>query len=439
MSSEKMWAASESRLLVEAVATVWPELAGLVEDRAAVEEALLGGLRALDAALLDAPDSNDPTARIEQAQQQVLAAFTPYPVAHTRLITVLGELLGALDRGHLAPPDLPGAVSQARHLEVPVFYATDRATTTTDRDGWFSGERGELGFGVAWVSIPDDHRMAALEKPRWWRLEFRPNPERHVVLLDVEPAERAQFVAQAAAAVATARVPEALVFVHGYNVTFTDAARRAAQVAYDLHFEGLPMLYSWPSEGATLRYPVDENNTIWTRPHFAEFLRLVLGELGAQRVHALAHSMGNRVLTTGLAALNPAQAQRLGQIVFAAPDIDAAVFTQLANDFTRGAAGYTLYASSNDLALQASQRLARYPRAGQSGDGIVVVDGVDTIDASELDTGLMSHSYFGDRTSILSDLYYLIRDNTPASRRFGLAAATHPSGLRYWVFRTRHA
>jgi esterase/lipase superfamily enzyme len=149
--------------------------------------------------------------------------------------------------------------------------------------------------------------------------------------------------------------------------------------------------------------------------------------------------MGNRVLTAGLVALDPDEAARLGQVVFAAPDVDAQVFVQLAAKFPARAAGRTLYASSNDLALRASQALAGYARAGQSGDGIVVVDGVDTIDASELDTGLMSHSYIGDRTSILSDLYYLIRNGFRPAQRFGLREVAHPSGLPYWVFNPRGA
>ena len=49
----------------------------------------------------------------------------------------------------------------------------------------------------------------------------------------------------------------------------------------------------------------------------------------------------------------------------------------------------TLYASSGDEALRASQRLAGYPRAGQGGAGIVVVAGIDTVDASLVDTSLL--------------------------------------------------
>jgi esterase/lipase superfamily enzyme len=119
--------------------------------------------------------------------------------------------------------------------------------------------------------------------------------------------------------------------------------------------------------------------------------------------------------------------------VFAAPDVDAGVFTDLAHSFVRGSGRFTLYASSKDQALRLSRRLKKYPRAGQSGKGIVVVAGVDTIDATKLDTGLMSHSYFVDHTSIVSDIFAIMRHGHPPDQRVGLRPVRHPDGL-YWAF-----
>ncbi len=38
-----------------------------------------------------------------------------------------------------------------------------------------------------------------------------------------------------------------LVFVHGFNVRYEDALLRAAQIAYDLKYQGPIVLYSWPA------------------------------------------------------------------------------------------------------------------------------------------------------------------------------------------------
>jgi hypothetical protein len=59
---------------------------------------------------------------------------------------------------------------------------------------------------------------------------------------------------------------------------------------------------------------------------------------------------------------------------------------------------------------------------------------VETIDASTVDTGLLGHSYFGDNSSVLSDLYYLLKDGFPASQRSRLESKTIPAGI-YWAFR----
>ncbi len=120
------------------------------------------------------------------------------------------------------------AVRKGRHVEVPVFYGTVREPTGSTKPSEFYGtERGALGLGRVTVSIPDDHRMGELERPRKWRLEFRENPDKHVVLLSVTPLDHDQFVAEATAAGAAAAEPEALIFIHGYSCSFED--RRGGQ------------------------------------------------------------------------------------------------------------------------------------------------------------------------------------------------------------------
>jgi esterase/lipase superfamily enzyme len=52
--------------------------------------------------------------------------------------------------------------------------------------------------------------------------------------------------------------PHALVFLHGFNVTFEDAAIRAAQIGYDLKVPGATAFFSWPSRGSVAAYPADE-------------------------------------------------------------------------------------------------------------------------------------------------------------------------------------
>jgi esterase/lipase superfamily enzyme len=67
---------------------------------------------------------------------------------------------------------------------------------------------------------------------------------------------------------------------------------------------------------------------------------------------------------------------------------------------------------------------------------MVVVDGVDTIDATRVDTSLigLGHSYFGSKRSILEDIADMIEHRTEPSRRFQLREAGRPP-RRHWEYR----
>jgi esterase/lipase superfamily enzyme len=234
---------------------------------------------------------------------------------------------------------------------------------------------------------------------------------------------------------------EALVFVHGFNVDFAEAARRTAQLAYDLGFDGAPILYSWPSRGSLspVGYGADTNSADWSALHLQAFLRDLASSAGATTVHLIAHSMGNRVLTQALRSLaaevHAEPLPHFSQVVLTAPDIDAQTFRDQIAPAIRGTAErITLYASSGDEALEASKRVNGFPRAGDTGAGIVLVDGIDTIDVSAVDTSFMGHSYFAENGSVISDLISLLRDGKPPAERAGLVAV--PLGtMRYWAFR----
>ena len=344
----------------------------------------------------------------------------------------------AMDR---APAAANGAAAVATpdHAVVEVFYATDRNRTgdSTPRR-FYGGDRGELRYGMCRVSIPREHRMGALESPSIWRLEFRQNPDKHVVLLALEEQDRATYLSNLAARVRASDAKAALLFVHGYNVTFEDAARRTAQLHYDLGFDGAPVFYSWPSRGEFAAYPVDETNVQWTHVHLVEFLEHFVEGSEAEHIYVIAHSMGNRAVTRAVGdylRTHSEAAPRFREIILTAPDIDADVFRrEVAPGLAAFGAPITLYASSRDKALVASKSFHGYARAGDAGAGVVVMSGIETIDASAVDTSLLGHSYYGDARSVLADLYYLVREGKRAPQRFSLVAKTTPDG-EYWEFR----
>ena len=346
-----------------------------------------------------------------------------------------------------APPDETRAPAPPQHgpatpgdfSVVRVYYATDRERSGAGREGSvFGADRGELTYGNCDVSIPGGHRLGELESPSIWRLEFREDPSRHVVLLNTMVRSRGAFFRAVAERVRGAAERSAFLFVHGYNTTFEDAARRTAQIAYDLAFEGAPVFYSWPSQGKALAYTVDEQNIEWTQANLRRFLADFFDRSTAENVYVIAHSMGNRALTRAVASLlaeRPSVRRRLQEIILTAPDIDAEVFRRdLAPRLIAPGRPITLYASSDDVALAASKKAHGYPRLGESGRGLVVLAGIETIDATGIDTSLLGHSYFAETRTLLADLFSLIRKRQRASERFGLRGVDTPAG-RHWEFK----
>jgi esterase/lipase superfamily enzyme len=298
--------------------------------------------------------------------------------------------------------------------------------------------RGTLEMGVCEVSIPKRHETGELECPSILRLDVCEDPAKHVVLLKVQREAASEFFAELSADVARANGNSAFVFVHGYNVTFEDAARRTAQIAYDLKIAGVPILYSWPSQGRLLDYAIDETNVVWTTPHLRQFLTDVARQSGAKQIHLIAHSMGNRALTGALRdiSMQPFDAPRpqFDQVLLTAPDIDADVFkNELVPAIAKTAKRVTLYASSRDEALLLSKKLHGYPRAGEAGEGIVIAPGMDTVDVTSVDTSLLGHSYYGDSGTVLADIVEVLRNAAPPDQRKWL----RPEYLgvqKYWVF-----
>jgi esterase/lipase superfamily enzyme len=321
---------------------------------------------------------------------------------------------------------------------VKIFFATDRAATIDTQIGTdFPAARsqgGLLNYGQCLISIPGVHKLGHLETPAWYRFEFRPDPKKHIVLESVTTSEEDIFYNDVRKQVENSPEKEAFVFVHGYNVSFKDAARRTGQLSTDLGFAGAAILYSWPSNGKFANYPADESEVIWTAPHLERFLAMLSKRSGAERIHLIAHSMGNRAVCDALKALSyfaPDTPERkvFHHVILAAPDIDADVFRQLADGLKRVSQTITLYASSKDKAIALSSRLHKNPRAGTL--PLVLLPFLESIDASDVETDFLAHGYFAGNWPLLADIFELITADKPAASRFGLQTKRSTEGPYY--------
>jgi esterase/lipase superfamily enzyme len=299
-------------------------------------------------------------------------------------------------------------------------------------------ERGRIERGICEVAIPKTHHAGELESPSILRFEREFKPEEHVTLRKTVRLHDDAFYQQLRAQVDSSPDREILVFVHGFNVSFEDAARRTAQMANDLKLQGAPVFYSWPADKYfLLTYGKDETSVGWTAPHLKEFLLDLVHNTDARAINLVAHSMGNRALTTALREIDLQlrdEARLFNQVVLAAPDIDADDFRDnIAPAIQRTAKQVTLYASSHDIALGASRFFHRNARAGDTSRGLVLVPGMVTIDVSNIDGGPWGHSYVGASDPVLRDLHLLLT-SLPPERRTWLKM-DELDGQTYWAFK----
>lgn len=346
------------------------------------------------------------------------------------------------------PAPLPRAAASRTYAaldtgpaRLTIFLATTRRSVTSDRPGERYGpEDGDsLQFAAVGVNVPSYRVRGTGDLPRPSSLRdnalaYRPDPQRDFFVTSTIPVDSNRFVQRLSADLALSRSRDLLVFVHGYNVSFEDAAVRAAQVAADLNFDGSVVLFSWPSAASVTAYVRDQQSA---RNAGFQLLRLLRNHVTAaqpDRVNLLGHSMGSEVVGKAFTLTAPADSLlRLTQVVFAAPDVDARVFRREILPRLAAHAGHvTLYASSDDDALRASRVVNGAGRLGLGGDSLVVLDGMDTIDATRVTADVLGHTLFGNQ-SFLADLAVLLAEGkTPAERR--LLPATK-DGRTFYRFR----
>ena len=231
---------------------------------------------------------------------------------------------------------------------------------------------------------------------------------------------------------------DVLVFIHGYNTSFSNAAIRTAQLAHDTNFMGEAVLFSWPSnQGARIvhNYRMDKERANENVELLAEFL-LKIAEASDKKIHIVAHSMGGYILTNSLSIISNKLDQNnkllelrrnkhnnkiFNQIILAAPDIanDEYELKFTKYNYSELAERITLYSSVNDNVLKASSLINMFlegtgeHRLGTSlqasGDNFKVIKGMDTVDTrKEIAPQFFGHSFYANYRSLVTDIYLIL-------------------------------
>ncbi len=242
---------------------------------------------------------------------------------------------------------------------------------------------------------------------------------------------------------------EVVIFVHGYNNKFDDAAYSTGNICRFLGADFVCVILSWPAGGTSgflFGYNVDRESGEFAVADMRKAIRAIGETKGVAKVHIIAHSRGTDVAASALQQLGIAsyatksslgQSLKIGNIILASPDIDvdvaAAKILTIASDpdlpygstsrpkgvFSQGDLHLTIYSSPNDKALELSgllfgsvirlgqldptKRLAEMAQAPPDLGG--AVDFIAFKDSSNF----LGHNYFLSDPRVSADIVGLIR------------------------------
>jgi esterase/lipase superfamily enzyme len=335
------------------------------------------------------------------------------------------------------PESLEGSPDSARAHQFDVYFATNRTPIQAGGAliGFGSGRSDEIYHGRCEVTIPETHRIGSIGSP-WWRRIVRGDDR--LRLAAIAELEASLFWEEIRARTTETVVPgDAIVFIHGFNVSFLEATLRAAQIGADLALDGAMTFFSWPSRGTVLGYPADEAAIEASELQITRYLVELAERSGARTVHIIAHSMGNRGLLRAvdrIAASAAAEARKpFGQIVLAAPDVDSGTFRALAAAYAAVSARTTLYVSRVDLAVRGSRLIHGASRIGFA-PPIPLIEGIDTVSVTNVDLTLLGHGYVASARPVLVDIHSLLKHGSSPDNRATLRRRTAGTGQLFWEF-----
>jgi esterase/lipase superfamily enzyme len=222
---------------------------------------------------------------------------------------------------------------------------------------------------------------------------------------------------------------DTVVFIHGYNVTFKQALTSAAMLKRNFSTAaGGPgvnvALFSWPSDGSMVPYFAYANDRQDAAASGAAFARGLLKltdflrgapaeEACAQRIHLVAHSMGNYVLrhtVQEVVAQSPGRPVRIFDQVFlmaADEDDDAFEYNHKLKRLPRLAKRVNVYFNNNDRAMAVSDKTKGNPdRLGDDGPRVPrgIPGKVTLIDCTPVVKGIVEHTYYLNTPTVVADM-----------------------------------
>jgi esterase/lipase superfamily enzyme len=260
--------------------------------------------------------------------------------------------------GSRPEPGLALAAPAAGTARVDMLVATTRKPSD-DAGLRFGGERAARpSFARLTVSIPPNHKTGDV----LWASGGKPDPTTAFAAVSYTDVDRERVRATIRDKVRASGHRHVLVFVHGYNTRFDEAAFRLAQIAHDSRAPVTPILFSWASWGSLTGYPYDRESAAVARDALETLLTEAALETSVSQVSVLAHSMGGWLTLESLRQMvirNREVQPKITDVMLASPDVDIDVAGSLGRTLqtARRKPKLTLFVSEDDRALGLSRFL----------------------------------------------------------------------------------
>lgn len=381
------------------------------------------------------------TQSVERAERSLKSLYLSLAERKVSQISTFSELLNPETRDNMRSQWLEGA--ESRNFVLEMFDAAIESQTDPDdispgpspdpdnqslpvRKIWFGTDRVlnpnprsfESMFGIRQVPQQDSEFYCGAFS--WEKDAERPLGVPITNTLNFDGAIQSGADCNALlASLAAAGNGKVLLFIHGYNTRFEAAAARSAALKEDLNWEAPIILWSWPSRGSPGAYEKDERTVASSRWRLIPFLR-AMWSAGFERIDLVAHSMGSRLGIEILTLAGSEQPTPFKQAIFVAPDVASSDFAG-AVTASNYPGGMAVYANAHDRALILSMLRRGESRAGLAGEYSIMMPGLETIDASEIDFEAfpdLNHSHAFDVSEGVADLKArLASDDTAPGQR----------------------
>jgi esterase/lipase superfamily enzyme len=345
----------------------------------------------------------------------------------------LGAALTRLLNGKVRP------LVVSRNFNETICYVTDRKEgPRVGNNVTYIGEyAAQVSYGLITIQVPHD------------RIEG--SPLTSAVIRKVEPISSEDFVKR----LRDQSAKPIVIWIHGFKASFDDDTLYCAQIASDLNMDASVVDFDWANSESVLGYTRDLGQIRPSTQHLVDLLKRISSEVKPlPKIIIIAHSLGSQLVCLALQKLyNDPSAKdvKLDQVILLAPNVDRDEFDQhFKSELQALVNRVTIYVASDDNALLLGKLLYNVDSIGLpehfSADTNLdeiqaflyywkqVPDKIELVDVSFLSKQdfLRKHRVFLDRP-VLEDLFWLIHDDQPASKRHLLKYGTGKGAGNYWV------